>query len=174
MKKTPAHVTELYLQPGEVLFGDHNTRIRTILGSCVAVTIWNPKLLIGGMCHYMLASRKSINNHPLDGRYANEALDILLERVTRLGLHPSEFHAKIFGGGSMFSYTKNDNNNRSDVSMKNIESGCTLVKEHGFSLKATHVGGEGHRQVVFDIWSGDVWMRQTPLPSDSASYLRVK
>lgn len=42
------------LQPGEFHFGGANTRIQTLLGSCVAITLWHPIRRIGGMCHYML------------------------------------------------------------------------------------------------------------------------
>ena len=49
--KKPQSVIEIFLQPGELWFGDEQTRIRTILGSCVAVTLWHPGRRIGGMCH---------------------------------------------------------------------------------------------------------------------------
>src|SRR5262245_20243998 len=52
--KSPADVLEIFLQAGEFYFGGEKTRIRTLLGSCVAITVWHPKLRIGGMSHYML------------------------------------------------------------------------------------------------------------------------
>ena len=55
--RKPPHVIEIYLQPGELWFGDANTRIRTILGSCVAITLWHPHRRIDGMCRYMSQSR---------------------------------------------------------------------------------------------------------------------
>ena len=50
-------ILEIFLQPGEFYFGEGKTRIRTLLGSCVAITLWHPRLHIGGMSHYMLPSR---------------------------------------------------------------------------------------------------------------------
>lgn len=84
--KKPAHVVEIFLQPGESYFGDKNTRIRTLLGSCVSITLWHPHLLIGGMCHYLLPDRggKSSTGE-LDGRYADEAIQILLKEVRAAG-----------------------------------------------------------------------------------------
>ena len=55
----PSNVTEVFLQPGEFHFGHARTRIKTILGSCVAITMWHPILRIGGMCHYLLPARDS-------------------------------------------------------------------------------------------------------------------
>jgi chemotaxis protein CheD len=71
----PVHVIEIFLQPGDLYFGDRDNRIRTVLGSCVSLTFWNPNLLVGGMCHYMLPSRsqerRMSGDLPLDGRYAD-------------------------------------------------------------------------------------------------------
>jgi len=50
----PDQLVEVVLGPGDLYFGDRRTRIRTLLGSCVAVTLWHPKAQIGGMCHYMM------------------------------------------------------------------------------------------------------------------------
>ena len=48
----------VFLHPGECYFGGGPTRIATLLGSCVSITVWHPRLLVGGMCHYMLPSRQ--------------------------------------------------------------------------------------------------------------------
>ena len=47
-------VREIFLNPGDYAFGDEQVRMRTLLGSCVAVTFWHPKLRVGAMCHYLL------------------------------------------------------------------------------------------------------------------------
>lgn len=61
---------------GRYIFGDSHTRVRTLLGSCVAIVVWHPQRKIGGMCHYVLPNRKAVAGRPLDGRYANEAMEI--------------------------------------------------------------------------------------------------
>jgi len=53
--RTPAH--EIVLHPGDWWFGGGDTRARTVLGSCIAITLWHPQLRVGGMCHYMLPQR---------------------------------------------------------------------------------------------------------------------
>jgi chemotaxis protein CheD len=64
----------VFLQPGDFHFGAGRTRISTLLGSCISITLWHPARLIGGMCHFMLPSRGLPAGVPLDGRYADEAL----------------------------------------------------------------------------------------------------
>lgn len=166
MGRLPHNTVAVVLQPGEVYFGDQHTRIQTILGSCVAVTLWHPGLLVGGMCHYMLPSRRERAGNPLDGRYADEAMELLAAEIRRRGSRPEEFHAKLFGGGRMFALRQCDPSGSIDVYKKNVAAGKDLIRHYGFVLKAEHVGGEGHRQVIFDIWNGYVWMRQSPLEAN--------
>lgn len=159
--KAPSHVIEIFLQPGELYFGDRNTRIRTLLGSCIAITLWHPKHLIGGMCHFMLPTRGKSNSKVLDGRYADEAMLLFRREIKAAGSNPKEFKAKIFGGGNMFQTPSRclKNANCHNVACRNVMTAKELLKLHGIAVAAEHVGDNGHRNVVFDVWSGDVWLR---------------
>lgn len=168
--KKPAHVIEIYLQPGEWWFGDQDTRIRTVLGSCVSLVVWHPQRLIGGMCHYMLPNRaRPEPTGRLDGRYADEAVQLLLQEIGKIGTRPQEYQAKLFGGGSMFGdrYCEGKSCWHGNVPDRNVEAGRALVARHGFKLTAEHLGGRGHRQVVFDIWNGHAWLKHTPLAAET-------
>jgi chemotaxis protein CheD len=150
--------TEYYLQPGDFQFGEHRTRLHTLLGSCIAITMWHPYLQIGGMCHYMLPGE-----HPdpdaghLDGRYAGDAVEMFLRHMRAAQTHPREWVAKMFGGGSQFpDWTPAAGNGLPE---RNIEAGLDLLDKRGIPVTATHFGGTGHRQVVFDVWTGDVWLK---------------
>ena len=69
MMRAPDDILEIFLQPGEFYFGEGKTRVRTLLGSCVAITLWHPRLHLGGMSHYVLPNRQHRKKHdPLDGR----------------------------------------------------------------------------------------------------------
>ena len=145
------------LQPGEFHFGDANTRIQTLLGSCVAITLWHPIRRIGGMCHYMLPSRHT-STHELDGRYAEEAMQMFLRQAARHGTLPQEYQVKLFGGGNMFpAFSKPSA--QGSVAENNIAAARRLVARHQLHLVAESLGHTGHRQVLFDIATGDVWVR---------------
>lgn len=167
MQKT-AHAIEIFLQPGDLYFGDRDTRIRTVLGSCVSLTFWHPALQVGGMCHYMLPNRKlerrGTRTDGLDGRYADEAIALLVKEIDAIGTPHREFEVKMFGGGNMFPGRKPSTDH---VGMKNAETARDLVKKHNFRCIAEHLGGDGHRNVIFDVWSGHVWMKHAvPLRQD--------
>lgn len=158
----PADVLEVFLQPGEFYFGENKTRIRTLLGSCVAITLWHPRLEVGGMCHYMLPRRprrKGWEAERLDGRYAEDALKLFLREIQRTRTRASEFQVKLFGGGRMFR-AGSPLERRPTIADANIEFGRAAIAQCGFKLSAEDLGGQGHRNVILDVWSGDVWVRQ--------------
>lgn len=45
-----------------------------------------------------------------------------------------------------------------DIGRRNIDMGRQLLTQAGISLIAEHVGGNAHRKLVFELWSGDVWL----------------
>lgn len=151
-------VIDVFLTPGDFYFGDDYTRIRTVLGSCVAITLWHRTRRIGGMCHFMLPSRGQGRGSQLDGRYCDEAIALFLREMRRTRTAPRDFEVKLFGGGDMFPHRQR---HLLDVGRRNAESGLELLIHHGFHVKARHLAGSGHRSVVFELWSGDVWMRHT-------------
>lgn len=160
MTRAPADVLEVFLQPGEFYFGEEKTRIRTLLGSCVAITLWHPKLRVGGMAHYMLPQRPDrAKDQPLDGRYAEEVMLMFQRELQDSRTRPDEYQVKLFGGGRMFAYARKDKRHV-DVSDRNIDIGRQLIAQHGFRVLAQDLGGDGHRNVVFDLWSGDVWLKK--------------
>lgn len=155
----PDNVFEIFLQPGDHYFGDEATRIRTVLGSCVSVVLWHPRERIGGMCHYMLPSRPRARGHGErpDGRYGDEAIELLLADIERSGTRPRDYQAKIIGGGNMFPGSPAGTANL--IGRRNVEAARRLVCAHGFVHVKGHLEGDGHRNVIFDVWSGDVWVR---------------
>lgn len=90
---------EVILQPGELFFGKEDVVVRTVLGSCIAITLWHPEQKQGGMCHYMLPSRRN-PSAKLDGRYADEALALLLQAASHYPAPIHEYEAKLFGGAT--------------------------------------------------------------------------
>lgn len=149
----PKGVIEVFLQPGELYFGDRHTRIRTLLGSCVSLVLWHPHELIGGMCHYMLPSRR-YRGQQLDGRYADEALYLLLKEIQASGTQAADYRISLLGGGNMFGAL-----NQQNIGEANVAAGLQLLAAHGLQCHARHAGGEGYRNLIFDIWSGHITLR---------------
>lgn len=153
---------DIFLQPGEFYFGDAGTRIRTILGSCVAITMWHPILHIGGMCHYLLPGRDTRASKGLDGRYGSEALILFLQEMAKQRTTLKEYQVKVFGGGNMFP-SLDKRGKAMEIGIRNIALARKALEDLGASVVAEHVGDIGHRNIIFEVWSGDVWVRHTRL-----------
>ena len=170
MKRLPPGYLEIFLNQGETFFGDESTRIRTLLGSCVAVTMWHPRLRRGGMCHFLLPERavvvapRGVAATPaeaLDARFGREALELLFREARGHGTDPADYRYKIFGGGNMFG-------GRSaalpvDVGQRNARFAVDWIEALGYAIDARHLGGCRPRNVIFAVWSGDVWLRQVDM-----------
>lgn len=157
----PERMLEIFLQPGEFYWGNATTRIRTILGSCVGVTIWNPGRKVGGMCHIMLPTRthtqKAASCAETSGKYADEAIALMMEEMAELKIKAGECQVKVFGGSNMFS--RLNLKTKHQIGDRNLEAVLKILKKNGFDIHATNYGGEEARYVVFDVWSGDAWVR---------------
>lgn len=149
---------DVSLQIGQFYFGGGQTRIRTLLGSCVSITMWHPRLKIGGMCHYMLPRRGAggTASSAAEGNYADEAMQMFLHELRKAATRPQEYIVKMFGGGCMFV----DSSDVRDLSARNIAAGREQLADHGFTISAEHTGGYGSRVLIFELWSGDVWIRR--------------
>jgi chemotaxis protein CheD len=149
---------EIFLQPGEYHVGDASCRIRTLLGSCVSITLWHPKRQIGAMSHFVLASRLHAAADELDARYGDEALTLMLRDLAAQHVAAEDCQAKLFGGGNMFP--KQARAKRRNVGEQNGEAAREFLRVHGIPLVSQSLYGVGHRTIIFDVNTGHVWSRQ--------------
>ncbi len=155
---------DIFLAPGELFVGDASFKIRTILGSCVSITLWHPTLRVGGMSHFLLPTRGSaVAADGLDGRYGDEALALMFRDLKAAGANPAQCEAKIFGGGNMFPGNQHARGHQAlgiSVGKRNGEAARNMLKQHGIEVVTESLFGVGHRQIIFDVSKGDVWSRQ--------------
>ena len=169
MKPADNMTMDIFLQPGETYFGARNTRIRTVLGSCVSVVFWHPALLLGGMCHYTMPGRSRGSPDKLDGRYADEAFELMLQEIRRRGTQAGEYQVQVFGG-DMFPHAREESG--SHAGLKNVEAARRLIARHNMATASEHLEGAGHRTIIFDVGSGRVWVKQlAPAYSDESGDL---
>lgn len=159
---------DIFLQPGEYFVADAEYQLRTMLGSCVSITLWHPISRIGAMSHFLLPSRGSSAApvQELDGRYGDEALELMRQDLQRAGVRVGQCQAKIFGGGNMFP--KHARAERMHVGRKNGEAARRMLQQHGIPIVSESLFGIGHRQIIFDVSNGDVWAYQVQLSTEEA------
>lgn len=160
MKETIlADFREISIHPGEFRFENSKNRLRTLLGSCVAITMWHPEKKIGGMCHFLLPTRAIEGKHAADPRYGDEAFKLMQAAAKKHHCAIKDFEYKIFGGASLLP--PGTAISRVAVGRRNIEMARSLLEHATVKILSEDVGGACARTVVLDNWSGDVWVRTT-------------
>lgn len=150
---------DIFLQPGELFVADAGFQIRTILGSCVSITLWHPAARLGGLSHFLLPTRgKKVQEREWDGRYGDEALFLMIKDLNAAGVDHQQCQAKIFGGGNMFP--GHSQASRIQVGLRNGEAARSLLQHHGIGVVTESLYGDGHRQIIFNVSNGEVWSRQ--------------
>jgi len=86
--------------PGEYFVSSEDLVIMTVLGSCIAACIWDNKMRIGGMNHFMLPDGDGADG---SGRYGSYAMELLLNEMIKLGARRETMQAKVFGGGAVMA-----------------------------------------------------------------------
>lgn len=150
---------KIFLHPGDFVFADNGVHLHTLLGSCISITLWHPKKKIGGMCHFTLPDHpkiKSINSKP-NGRYAEGAMELFKIATGKHGTLITEYQAKIFGGGNMMRSV--GDNVDDTVGTRNSAAAMQLLMQDDVEILVAHVGEFGHRRIVFDILTGEVWVK---------------
>lgn len=159
---------KVFLHPGDFVFGEPGTHIHTVLGSCIAICLWHPMLKIGGMCHFVLPFRPKGEPKAAtpDGRYGDEAMQLF---DLALKLHQTEYpqySAKIFGGANMFG--KQSSNGDALIGEKNSAKAMQLLMERNAAIEVVHVGEQGHRRIVMDVATGDIWVKYRSESNENA------
>ena len=158
---------KVILHPGDFCFTRNKVHMHTLLGSCIAITLWHPELHVGGMCHFTLPKCLSDrpSNSPLDGRYAEDVLKMFKLETTKFKTDITEYEAKIFGGGNMIR--EQGACIEDTVGTRNAAAAMQLLMAEGVNILVAAVGEFGHRRLVFDVTNGEVWVRHIQKEADS-------
>jgi chemotaxis protein CheD len=143
-----------FLYPSALFFSGKPHVVNTILGSCVAVCLWDKHLNVGGINHYMLPMWNG------DGlaspKYGNIAIDKLIDNMMhQLGCQKRNLQAKVFGGGEVIE-TKVAAFN---IGKRNIEVAKEQLQEHNIPIVAMSVGGNQGRKIQYFTQTGKVKMK---------------
>ena len=151
---------EVTLHVGGVHASAEPTLIQTLLGSCVAVCLWDSRARVGGMNHILLPGGGSGDRLDEATRFGAHAMDRLIGEMLKLGAEPRRFAVKVFGGASVLALEGRG----ADVPRANVEFVRTFLAREGLRIVASSVGGTLPRQVRFFTDSGKVLVRRVVAP----------
>ena len=138
-----------HLEPGYVYVNGSGGVIRTVVGSCVAVVLWDSKIRVGGMNHYIYAH--TTKHDKATTRFGNVALPALFRMMHReFGCRASDIHAQIIGGASPLQFTSKTGG------IDNIKVARKYLHRAGIRIVSEDTGGYMGRKVLFDTATGQV------------------
>lgn len=151
----------LFLKPGEMLVSEEPTIVTTLLGSCVAVTMFGPRQRVGAICHALLPTcRKDFpcsHGHSEAGKYVECAVRLMVEGLVARGVPRNEIEAKLFGGSDMFD--KAQGGSRS-VGSQNLEMALSMLEGESVRLVTQDLGGPRGRKIIFHTHTGEVFLKR--------------
>ncbi len=122
------------------------------LGSCVAVCLYDAEVQVIGMAHIMLPCSRDIKNNMNSAKFADTAIEVLIEKMTGLGASKSRMVAKVAGGAQMFSIKSANELMR--IGERNVEAVRKEFKRHTIPIIAEDVGGNYGRTVELHSQDG--------------------
>jgi chemotaxis protein CheD len=156
--RNAAGVSTARILPGEFYVTREDEIIDTVLGSCVAACIRNPRLSIGGMNHFMLPRPGTSGSDAWERvasratRYGTASMEQLINSVLSAGGSRQDLEVKIFGGGRVVAKL-------SDIGARNLEFVREFLKQEGLKVAAEDSGDICSRHVQYFPRSGRVRVR---------------
>lgn len=127
--------------------------LKTLLGSCIGIVLYDPINRIGGLLHIMLP-KKNGNDLKIT-KYANTGLPFFIyQMVTHAGASRGALYAKIFGGAKMF-----ETNGLLNIGESNEQEVRRILKEERINIVASRTGGTKGYNILFDTGTGEVACR---------------
>lgn len=142
-----------FLYPAALFASKEPTVVNTILGSCVAICLWDKELKYGGINHFMLPFW---NGQGLASpKYGNIAIQKLLEKMMSFGCQKKNIVAKVFGGAEIIE----THITSFHIGERNIKVAMDMLKEEKITIISNSVGGQLGRKISYKTDTGEVMQK---------------
>jgi len=139
----------VHVGPGQLFASYGNETLRTVLGSCISVCLWDGRLRVGGMNHFLLPTAPSFGQR--SPRHGDSAMDALADMLKDLGSDLRGLTAHVFGGARILLGGGSLN---ADLGARNAATALAWLDHARIEVAALDVGGNTARRVEFSIATG--------------------
>lgn len=130
------------LRPGYIYLPDRPTTISTVLGSSVALSLWDKSLKTGGMSHFLYP--RTFSGDKTTALYGNVAVLALIRMMLQRGSKAGHLQAQLFGGAFNREYAARD------VGAEGLQVARRILKDKKIRIVSEDIGGELGRKIVFN------------------------
>jgi chemotaxis protein CheD len=147
----PERVT--VMQGQALVSADPIIEYSTVLGSCVALCLYDPEAHVGGMNHFLLAEPPAGSaSSAVDEHYGTYLMELLVNQMLGRGARKVRLKAHLYGGANV-------NRNMMRIGTANAEFARGFLQREGIELVRSDLGGNNARRVDFRPASGRVRCR---------------
>ncbi len=135
------------IRMGDWAVAKDNGVLRTYLGSCIGLALYDSTHRVAGLAHVVLP--RSQGETDLPGKFVDTAVPVLLREMKRLVGGTILPTARIVGGANMFA-----TNAVRTIGQQNIEASELVLGEMEIPIVGRHCGGEKGRRMTVNTTSG--------------------
>lgn len=133
---------------GEYVISDRSDEVlTTILGSCIAVCLFDTQSSVGGMNHFLLPESDGTGTDNM--RYGTHAMELLINGLLKRGAERSRLQAKVFGGAKMIGNLRN-------IGEENGKFARKFLQDEDIPCLSESTGGTCARRIRFWPTTGRV------------------
>ena len=147
--------SKAFLSLGELIIADTPTNVWTVLGSCVSVVLYNPRLKVSALCHAQLAETDVFGKKTRgvldekyfdiavkdDFRYVGCSIKYMLEQFLARGINKNEICASIYGGANVIALFTHK------IGTINSIAAVEVLEKYGIRIIKKDIGGEKSRTI---------------------------
>jgi len=135
------------LHPGDVVLAQRGDRLETLLGSCIAIILTDPRRTLAAMCHIVHSGRAPADTRGETTSHAEPALAAMFALLRSNGINPLLCEAYLFGGGNMFPrlYAQ------AHVGSNNTSWALAALADLGIGLVGQDTGGNAYRRITWAV-----------------------
>ncbi len=142
----PAALVQV-LHPGDVVLAQRGDRLETLLGSCIAIILTDPRRTLAAMCHIVHSGRAPANTLGETTSHAEPALAAMFALLRSNGINPLLCEAYLFGGGNMFPLLYA----QAHVGSNNTSWALAALADLGIGLVGQDTGGNAYRRITWAV-----------------------
>ncbi len=135
---------------GQIVFGQAPDRLASILGSCIGVSLYHPRMRHAALAHIILPDSQG-RTPSSPGKFADTAIPHMLKLLGNAGLTASSLVAKLAGGANMFGHT-----GPLQIGMANGAAVSKALAGAGIRVVGEDLGGDRGRRISLDCVTGDL------------------
>jgi chemotaxis protein CheD len=146
---TPRTIPSAPIRMGELAVLESRGVLRTLLGSCVGIALYDRRRRVGGLAHVVLPESRGNTEFP--GKFVDTAIPALIAEMEALIAGPLRLSARIAGGASMFATS-----GAHRIGDLNIAASETQLKATRIPIVGRNCGGSKGRRMSLDVATGVV------------------